>query len=110
MEAIRQQFFNLSIMEQAFPLILAGLKQTIIICLIVIPLGLAGGRGAPAYRASHNARSGRYRQCGAILVLQCVRGGPATYRSWVAVPTRRFAEGYIRAYPGHRLVHCQSGG
>lgn len=28
----------------------------------------------------------------------------------VAVPTRRFAEGYIRAYPGHRLVHCQSGG
>ncbi len=43
MEAIRQQFFNLSIMEQAFPLILAGLKQTIIICLIVIPLGLAGG-------------------------------------------------------------------
>jgi polar amino acid transport system permease protein len=43
MEAIRQQFFNLSIMEQAFPLILAGLKQTIIICLIVVPLGLAGG-------------------------------------------------------------------
>jgi polar amino acid transport system permease protein len=43
MEAIRQQFFTLSIMEQAFPLILAGLKQTIIICLIVIPLGLAGG-------------------------------------------------------------------
>lgn len=43
MEAIRQQFFNLSIMEQAFPLIQAGLKQTIIICLIVIPLGLAGG-------------------------------------------------------------------
>jgi polar amino acid transport system permease protein len=43
MEAIRQQFFNLSIMEQAFPLILAGLKLTIIICLIVIPLGLAGG-------------------------------------------------------------------
>jgi polar amino acid transport system permease protein len=43
MEAIRQQFFNLSIMEQAFPLILAGLKQTIIICLIVVPLGLPGG-------------------------------------------------------------------
>jgi polar amino acid transport system permease protein len=43
MEAIRHQFFNLAIIEQAFPLILAGLKQTIIICLIVIPLGLAGG-------------------------------------------------------------------
>ena len=43
MEAIIQQFFNLAIMEQALPLILAGLKQTIIICLIVIPLGLIGG-------------------------------------------------------------------
>ena len=43
MEAIVQQFFNIAIMEQAFPLILSGLKQTIIICLIVIPLGLAGG-------------------------------------------------------------------
>jgi polar amino acid transport system permease protein len=43
MEAITQQFFNLAIMEQALPLILAGLKQTIIICLIVIPLGLIGG-------------------------------------------------------------------
>jgi polar amino acid transport system permease protein len=43
MEAIRQQFFNLAIMEQSLPLVLAGLKQTIIICLIVIPLGLIGG-------------------------------------------------------------------
>jgi polar amino acid transport system permease protein len=30
-------------MEQALPLILGGLKQTVIICLIVVPLGLAGG-------------------------------------------------------------------
>ena len=43
MDAIIQQFFNVAIMEQAFPLILAGLKQTIIICLIVVPLGLIGG-------------------------------------------------------------------
>ena len=43
MDAIVQQFFNLAIMEQALPLILAGLKQTLIICVIVIPLGLAGG-------------------------------------------------------------------
>ena len=43
MEAIIQQFFNLAIMEQALPLILTGLRQTIIICLIVIPLGLIGG-------------------------------------------------------------------
>jgi polar amino acid transport system permease protein len=43
MDAILQQFFNLEVMEQAFPLILGGLKQTVIICLIVVPLGLAGG-------------------------------------------------------------------
>jgi polar amino acid transport system permease protein len=30
-------------MEQALPLILGGLKQTVIICLIVVPLGLVGG-------------------------------------------------------------------
>ena len=43
MEALVQQFFNLAIMERALPLVLAGLEQTIVICLIVIPLGLAGG-------------------------------------------------------------------
>jgi polar amino acid transport system permease protein len=43
MDAIVQQFFNVGIMAQALPLILAGLKQTAIICLIVIPLGLVGG-------------------------------------------------------------------
>jgi polar amino acid transport system permease protein len=41
--AIVQQFFNLGIMREALPLILEGLKQTLIICLIVIPLGLVGG-------------------------------------------------------------------
>jgi polar amino acid transport system permease protein len=43
MEAIGQQFFNLAIMQQALPLLLAGLRQTILLCLVVIPLGLAGG-------------------------------------------------------------------
>ena len=43
MEAIVQQFFNLAIMERALPLILSGLEQTIVICLLVIPLGLIGG-------------------------------------------------------------------
>ena len=43
MDAIVQQFFNVGIMKQALPLILAGFRQTVIICLIVIPLGLAGG-------------------------------------------------------------------
>jgi polar amino acid transport system permease protein len=43
MDAIGQQFFNLAIMAQALPLVLEGLKQTVIVCLIVIPLGLVGG-------------------------------------------------------------------
>jgi polar amino acid transport system permease protein len=43
MEALVQQFFNISIMESALPLLLTGLRQTIVLCLVVIPLGLAGG-------------------------------------------------------------------
>src|SRR5437588_981226 len=43
MEAIGQQSFNLAIMERALPLLLMGLRQTVLLCLIVIPLGLAGG-------------------------------------------------------------------
>jgi polar amino acid transport system permease protein len=43
MEAIGQQFLNLAIMERALPLLFMGLQQTVILCLVVIPLGLAGG-------------------------------------------------------------------
>jgi polar amino acid transport system permease protein len=43
MDAIVQQFFNVGIMAQALPLVLSGLGQTLLICLIVIPLGLVGG-------------------------------------------------------------------
>jgi polar amino acid transport system permease protein len=43
MDAITQQFFNLAIMERALPLVLMGLKQTVLLCLLVVPLGLAGG-------------------------------------------------------------------
>ncbi len=52
MQAIVQQFFNIGIMEQAFPLILAGLGRTILVCLIVIPLGLLGGLGAASLSLS----------------------------------------------------------
>jgi polar amino acid transport system permease protein len=43
MEALIHQFFNLAIMERSLPLVLAGLRQTIILCVVVVPLGLAGG-------------------------------------------------------------------
>jgi polar amino acid transport system permease protein len=43
MEALLQQFFNFSIMARALPLVLTGLWQTLLLCLVVIPLGLVGG-------------------------------------------------------------------
>lgn len=43
MEALLHQFFNFDIMARAFPLVLQGLQQTVLLCLIVIPLGLIGG-------------------------------------------------------------------
>ena len=43
MEAMRQQFFNLAIMERALPLLLMGLRQTLLLCLLLVPLGLFGG-------------------------------------------------------------------
>ena len=43
MDLIIQNFFNLEIMRQAFPLLLRGLGTTALLCLAVIPLGLAGG-------------------------------------------------------------------
>jgi polar amino acid transport system permease protein len=43
MDALLQQFFNVEIMAKALPLVLGGLRMTILLCLIVIPLGLAGG-------------------------------------------------------------------
>ena len=43
MEVIVQSFFNLEIMRQALPLLLRGLGTTALLCLAVIPLGLAGG-------------------------------------------------------------------
>lgn len=43
MEVLLQQFFNIDIMVRSLPLVLAGLKQTALLCLIVIPLGLVGG-------------------------------------------------------------------
>jgi polar amino acid transport system permease protein len=43
MEAFRQQFLNIEIMMQAWPIILQGLQMTLLLCLAVIPLGLIGG-------------------------------------------------------------------
>jgi polar amino acid transport system permease protein len=45
MDALAEQFFNFAIMERGLPLVLMGLKQTALLCLMVIPLGIASGLG-----------------------------------------------------------------
>jgi len=55
MQAIVQQFFNFGIMAKALPLVLTGLRTTLLICLVVIPLGLSGGVLVAAISLSRNA-------------------------------------------------------
>ncbi|HML13918.1 MAG TPA: amino acid ABC transporter permease [Xanthobacteraceae bacterium] len=43
MDAVVTQFFNLTIMASALPLVLRGLGMTLVVCAVVIPLGLTGG-------------------------------------------------------------------
>lgn len=43
MEQFVEQFFNFSLMMEASPIIWRGLRMTLLLCLVVIPLGLSGG-------------------------------------------------------------------
>ena len=43
MEEIVQSFFNAEIAEAALPIVLQGLLNTVLLSLMVVPLGLAGG-------------------------------------------------------------------
>ncbi len=43
MDRLIEQFFNIDIMIAAWPMVLSGLWITVLLCLAVIPLGLAGG-------------------------------------------------------------------
>jgi polar amino acid transport system permease protein len=43
MDRLIDQFFNIEIMIAAWPTIMRGLGMTVLICLAVVPLGLAGG-------------------------------------------------------------------
>ena len=38
-----QTFFNLDILKAAWPILLAGLGNTVLLSLVVVPLGLLGG-------------------------------------------------------------------
>lgn len=43
MDLLIQSFFNLPIMAASFPLLLKGFGMTLVLCLVVVPLGAAGG-------------------------------------------------------------------
>jgi len=72
MDALVEQFFNLAIMERGLPLVLMGLKQTALLCLMVIPLGLAGGL---AFALLSLARSRAIRWA-AVVGIDCFRAVP----------------------------------
>jgi len=54
MEEIIQSFFNREIAEAALPIVLAGLLNTILLSLLVVPLGLLGGLALAVFAQSRN--------------------------------------------------------
>ncbi|MGF6174028.1 amino acid ABC transporter permease [Ensifer sp. 4252] len=46
MQNLVNEFFNIEIMLRVLPMILAGCLQTLLLCLLLIPIGLVGGIGA----------------------------------------------------------------
>jgi polar amino acid transport system permease protein len=59
MEALISGFFNLQILAQAVPYLLRGLGMTLLLCLVAIPLGMAGGL-ALALMSTVNSRLVRW--------------------------------------------------
>jgi polar amino acid transport system permease protein len=51
-EALIQNFFNLGILAQAWPILLAGVWMTLLLTLVVVPLGIAGGLAVALASAS----------------------------------------------------------
>ena len=43
MEPLLENFFNLAVLLKVYPLLLKGLWMTVKLCLVVVPLGVAGG-------------------------------------------------------------------
>jgi polar amino acid transport system permease protein len=72
MEAIVQQFFNLEIMQRVWPLLLRGLGTTAYLCMLVIPLGLAGGLAVALASVSKR----RALVWGAVVLVDLFRAAP----------------------------------
>ena len=71
MERLIDQFFNVPIMVAAFPTILSGLWVTLLICLAVVPLGLAGGLAA-ALGSTSRLRAVRWAAMGFVDLFRAI--------------------------------------
>jgi polar amino acid transport system permease protein len=54
MDALIQEFFNVPIMLRVSPMIARGLVETLLLCVILIPLGLVGGLGTMLLATNRN--------------------------------------------------------
>jgi len=54
MDALIQEFFNVPIMVRVAPMILRGLTETLLLCVILVPIGSLGGLGTMLLATSAN--------------------------------------------------------
>lgn len=54
MEALVRSFFNLDILAQAWPILLHGFWMTLLLTVVVVPLGLLGGLGVALLSTARN--------------------------------------------------------
>jgi polar amino acid transport system permease protein len=71
-DQILHQFLNVEIMQKVWPLLLRGFVTTLYLCVIVVPLGLAGGLGAALLSTSRH----RLLRWPAIAVIDFFRAVP----------------------------------
>jgi polar amino acid transport system permease protein len=54
MDALVQEFFNVPVMLRVAPMIVRGLLETLLLCVILVPIGLLGGLGTMLLATSPN--------------------------------------------------------
>lgn len=72
MDTIIHEFFNLSVMARVAPLILRGLGETLLLCVILVPIGVVGGLGTMLMATSRN----RFARGAAIVFVDLFRSFP----------------------------------
>ena len=73
METLIRSFFNLDILAQAWPILLSGFWITVLLTLLVVPLGTFGGLAVALVSTSRNAFAPRASARLAALSIRCDR-------------------------------------